>query len=677
MAQSSSGKSSIARKIGLGLLILLVLFGLWTIATLPRGFAHYGDPARAISGAGAVMPGATGSDSDWASTGRDPGGSQYSPVSQITPANVGGLQVAWTHRSGDFKPGDMYTGSRMEVIPLIVGPTLYYCTPFDRVFALDAATGKERWAFDPYKGANGQPPLFKGEMHMKHCRGVAYWRDPAATADAPCAERIYRSTGDRAIVSLDARTGRTCPGFGAGNGHPGYVTHADFDAKGEGPVPASSPPIVVDNVLVAAAGARDSFVDAADGIVRGFDARDGKLLWEFDPIPPQYQHKTGAANVWSLLSADPKRKLVFLATTSPSADYYGGSRRFDIPLANSVVAVSTETGKVVWHYQTIRHDVFDYDLPTHPMLVTIRKDGKPRDVVIMPTKQGLIFILDRDTGQPVFPVREYRQPASRVPGEQLPPSQPVPVLPEPLNKNRLTRDDMFGVTPIDRAWCRARFDKLRYDGLFTPPDPKESLIYPSSMGGANWGGAAYDPQTNLLIVKSENLANTQFMRPVAKNDDGAKSFMNRKIPGTNLETGGVFLLSPFGIPCSPPPWGTIMAYDMSSGKLVWRVPLGQSYRFGITVPSFLDWGSPSVGGPIVTGGGLVFIGATLDSKFRALDVKTGRELWQAPLPAPGMAVPATYSVGGRQYVAIAAGGNSYAETKLGDALVVFALPKKK
>ncbi|MET0362434.1 MAG: pyrroloquinoline quinone-dependent dehydrogenase [Sphingobium sp.] len=669
-------KRSTIRRIGLAILALIVVFGLWSLVTLPRGFALYGDSARPVAGAGDVMPVSTGVDGDWASTGRDPGGSQYSPLDQIDARNVGQLQVAWTHHSGDYKPGDIYTGTRLEQTPLIVDRTLYYCTPFERVFALDAATGAQKWVFDPYRGEGGKPPLFKGEMKQKHCRGVAYWRDAEAAADSPCAARIYRSAGPMAIVALDARTGRPCPGFGAAARHPGYVTHADFDAKGEGPVPASSPPIVVGDILVAAAGARDVFVDAADGIVRGFDARDGTLRWEFDPIPEEYVHKTGAANIWTLLSADPVRKLVFLATTSPSADYYGGSRQFDIPLANSVVAVSTETGKVAWHYQVIRHDVFDYDLPAHPMLVTIRKDGRPRDVVIMPTKQGLIFILDRDTGKPVFPVREYRQPGSRVPGERLPASQPVPVLPEPLNRNRLTRADMFGITPLDRAWCRARFDKLRYDGLFTPPDPQESLIYPSSMGGANWGGAAYDPVTNLLIVKSENLANTQFMRPMVAGQEASKSFMNRQIPGTRLETGGVFFLSPLGIPCTPPPWGTIMAYDMNSGKLVWRVPMGQSHRFGITVPSALDWGSPSVGGPIVTGGGLVFIGATLDSKFRALDVRTGRELWQSKLPFPGMAVPATYAVGGRQYVAIAAGGNAYAETRIGDALVVYALPKK-
>lgn len=663
-------------RIGAAILVLLAAFGLWTLFTLYVPPVHYGDPARKIAGTGAVMPIATGQVGDWAGTGRDPGGSQWSPLSQIGAGNVGTLKVAWTHHSGDFKLGDAYTGTRDEGIPLIIGPTLYYCTPFDRVFALDAQTGAERWKFDPRKGTAASPAIFTDVMKPKHCRGVAYWHDTQAAPGAVCADRIYRSAGDQAIVALDAKTGLPCRDFGAASHHAGYVTHKDFDAKGEGPVPASSPPIIVNGVLIAAAGARDNFVDAADGLVRGFDARDGHLLWEWDPIPAEHAHQTGAGNVWTLLSADPKRKLVFLATTEPSPDYYGGTRTFDMPYANAVVALSVETGKPVWHYQVIRHDVFDYDLPAHPMLVTIFKDGRPRDVVIQPTKSGMIFVLDRDTGKPVFPIDEYRTPGSTVPGEHLSPTQPVPRLPESFERMALTKKDMFGITPIDRGWCQRRFAGLRYDGLFTPADAKESLTYPSSMGGGNWGGAAYDPKTNLLIIKSENLATTMSIRPAKGPVPATHSFLSREIPGTGLRADGEYLMSPLSIPCVPPPWGTISAIDMNSGKIVWQVPLGQSMRHGFTVPAFLHWGSPSVGGPIVTGSGLVFIGATLDSKFRALDVRTGRELWQAPLPAPGMSVPATYAVGGKQYVAIAAGGNAFAETKIGDALVAFTLDRK-
>lgn len=646
----------------------LLAFALWSLATLPRSTALYGAPDRPLSGAGGVMPVADG---DWPSTGRDPGGSQWSPLAQVTPENVSRLRQAWVHRSGDFRPGGTYDGTRLEAIPLVAGDTLYYCTPFQRVFALDAVTGKERWNFDPFSGPR---PLFKGAMKPGHCRGVALWTDPAPVPGKACAVRVYRASGDRAIVALDAATGRPCEDFGAEAGHPGYVSHADYDPLGESPISATSPPIVVGDVLVAAAGAYDAPQDAANGIVRGFDARTGALRWAFDPIPAEHARQTGAANVWTLLSADPARRLVFLATSSPSPDFFGGNRKFDMPHVSAVVALSTDTGKPVWHYQIIRHDVWDYDLPAHPMLVSIRKDGRLRDVVIQPTKSGMVFVLDRDTGQPVFPVREQPVPASRVPGEQLSPTQKVPVRPGPLGRPRLTRDDMFGLTPLDRAWCRAKFDSLRYEGPFTPPDPQGALIFPSTMGGANWGGAAYDPATNLLVIKSENLATTMAInRRTPAFDNLAKGFMNRVLPGTDLVVTGDVMLSPLGIPCAPPPWGTLMAIDMSSGEKVWQVPLGQARRFGITLPAGLGWGSPSVGGPIVTGGGLVFIGATLDSRFRALDVRTGRELWQTPLPAPGMAVPITYAIKGRQYVTIAAGGNAFAGTNVSDALVTYAL----
>ena len=652
-------------------------FLIWTLATLQRPEPAYGDPDRVPSGTGAALSLPSGGDSDWTYFGRDPGGSQWSPLDQINRDNVAGLKVAWTHNSGDFRVAPGYKGTSYEPTPLIVGDTLYYCTPFDRVFALDATTGAERWVFDPRAATKGQKPLFRDEMKQKHCRGMAYWKDTLSTGGL-CSERLFRAAGDLAIVAMDAKTGQACPDFGADKGRQGYVTHLDFEAHGLDPVPASSPPIVVGDVLVAAAGARDSHIDAADGIVRGFDVRSGKLLWEFNPIPPEHSDKTGAANVWSLLSADPGRGHVYLATTTPSPDYYGGTRAFDLPLTNAVVAVSVADGKPVWHYQIVRHDVFDYDLPSHPLVVSIRKDGKLRDVVIQQTKMGMIFVLDRDTGKPVFPVREMAVPQSRVKGEKLSPTQPVPTGIAQFARTELSAKEIFGITPLDRAWCRNRFESLRYEGIFTPPDPQGALTFPSALGGGNWGGAAYDPGTNLLIVKASNLATTIYLRP---QPDGpskpSTSYLARVIPQVGLETDGDDFMSPVGVPCTPPPWGTLTAIDMDSGKRVWQVPLGQSKRYGITVPSWMNWGSPAVGGPTVTAGGLVFVGATLDEKIRAFDVRTGRELWKGSLPAPGMAVPATYSVGGRQFVTIAAGGNAIAGTKLGDAMVTFALPEKK
>ncbi|WP_230293635.1 pyrroloquinoline quinone-dependent dehydrogenase [Croceicoccus sp. Ery5] len=655
-------------------LLLIAAFAIWSLATLDIPEPRYASAESDYAGRGATLARVTGNAADWSGTGGDPGGSQWSALDQITPANIGGLELAWEHHSGDFDPASASLAGSFEAIPLVVDGTLYYCTAYDRVIALNAATGEDRWAFDPRQpDANGQV-MFDYELAPKHCRGVAFWRDEAAAPDSLCRQRIFRSAGDQSIIALDAATGAPCAGFGAGNGHAGFVTHADFDPMGESPVSASSPPIVIGDVVVAAAGSRDSLQDATDGIVRGFDARSGKMMWEFNPIPEAHRHDTGAANIWTLLSGDPARGLVFLATTSPSPDYYGATRKFDIPYANAVVAVRVATGEVAWHYQIVHHDLFDYDLAVQPMLVTIEKDGAPRDVVIQATKQGLIFVLDRDNGKPVFPVEERPVPASTIPGESAAPTQPFPLLPESPTRLSVTRDELFGLTPIDRALCRRRFDGLRYEGMFTPPDERESLLLPSAMGGTNWGGAAYDPQTNLLIVKTDNLASTM---AILKKPEGFApgDFMTRELPGGELISRGEFFLSPLGIPCIPPPWGTLSAIDMSSGKIVWQVPAGQSKRYGITVPAFLNWGSPTVGGPMVTGGGLVFLGATLDAGFRAFDVRTGRTVWKAGLPAPGMSVPASYAVDGRQYVAIAAGGNAVAGTDLGDALMVYSLPE--
>lgn len=652
-------------------------FAALCVATLPRPEALYGDAGWGSSGPGKVIATLGDNPGEWPHVGRDAGGSQWSPLDSINVENVASLKEAWRYDGNDFIPAKGFAGTRLEATPIMVDDTLYTCTSFDRVLALDPGTGETIWTFDPHAVQEDGQVVLPGERRIRHCRGVAFWRDSQAAAGQKCATRIYRSSGDAAVVSIDARSGQPCRDFGADKGHPGYVTHHDYENHGEGIRTASSPPLVIGDVVVAAANAIDGTTDAADGMVRGFDARTGALLWEFNPIPEDKRRITGAANVWTLLSGDPERKLVFLATTSPSTDFYGGKRQFDIPLSDAVVAVSTETGKVVWHYQIVRHDLWDYDLPAHPLAVTIRKDGKLRDVLIQQTKMGTLFVLDRDTGEPVFPVKEMAVPASDVAGEKAAATQRMPVLPESFARNHLTREDMFGLTPIDRAWCRARFDELRYEGLFTPPSERGTLVFPSALGGGNWGGAAYDPQNNLLIIKAENLATIVTVRP-ARSAGGPKDadYLTRTLEGTGYETRGEVFLSPLGIPCTPPPWGTLTAIDMDSGKRVWQVPLGQSHRFGITVPGFLNWGSPNVGGPIVTAGGIVIAGATLDGKIRAYDVKTGREIWSSKLPAPGMAVPATYVYKGRQYVVIAAGGNSLAETKIADSIVAFTLPEK-
>jgi quinoprotein glucose dehydrogenase len=615
---------------------------------------------------------------DWPEYGRDAGGSQYSPLSQVNRDNVAKLEVAWVHHSGDFAEGPFPVGTSLQVTPIQVNGLLYYCTPMNRVFALDPATGKERWIFDPHAPApdTGKPVVGEPRRNLK-CKGVSYWHDPTQPAGARCAKRIFKGDVNGFIYAMDADTGWPCRDFGAAKGHPGYASHKDYPNYGEGPLSIQVPPVIVGDLVVVGIAANDGIQNANDGFIRAFDARSGELRWEFDPIPTDKRELTGAANVWSTMSADLERGLVFVPTTSPSTDYYGGERKFDMPLVSALVALSATDGHVVWSFQTIHHDLFDYDHIGQALLVDIRKDGRTIPAALLQTKMGYVFAFDRTNGTPLWPIVEKPVPQSDVPGEASAPTQPIPTGIATFARQTLTRDDL-GLTPIDGAWCRKKFDSLRYEGMYTPPSERGSLLFPSALGGGNWGGAAYDPVRNLLIVKGENLAT--IIRIVKKTDavseDKApiKDYLTRPLRGTPYRVEGEVFMSPFGIPCTPPPWGTLTAIDMATGKRRWQVPMGQATRAGLLVPESFGWGAPNAGGPMLTGGGLLFVGATVDSKFRAFDTETGKELWQVKLPVPGMAVPMTYEYGGRQYVVIAAGGHSQINTKTGDSIIAYALP---
>jgi len=616
---------------------------------------------------------------DWPTFGGEAGGGQYSAIDQINASNVEQLEVAWTYRSGDM--------AWHEVTPIHANNTLYYCTPMNRVIALDPVTGTERWRFDPHRGEGGEG-LIEQPRQVVRCRSVAYWEAAEPRPGVPCERRVFKADINGNVYAIDADSGKSCKDFGAAQGHPGYASHWDYEGNGVGPRHTTSGPLVIDDLVVAAVGVEDSPVDASDGFVRAFDVRSGELRWEFNPIPPEHVHDTGAANVWSGLSADLERGLVFLPTTSPSSDFYGATRKFDIPYATATVALSAKTGEPVWHYQIVHHDLYDYDLPGHPLLVSIQKDGQTREVAIQQTKQGFVFVFDRDDGAPVFPIEERPVPKSDIPGEETSPTQPFPVLPEPFTRTTLTRDDMFGMTFLGRSWCRDRFDELRYDGLFTPPSEQGTLHFPGFGGGGNWGGAAFDPASNLLIIKSMTVGTQHWLIP---NPGGAITPMpdedTAEVPGSVYRSGDGDPLpgtpyssltrvfeAPTGVPCTPPPWGTLTAIDMDSGKIRWQRPFGRTKRYGMTFPE--SWGSAIIGGPIVTGGGLIFMAASMDKKFRALDVGSGKELWQAELPYAGMAVPMTYMAAGKQYVVIAAGGNRRTFTQEGDTIVAFALKKK-
>jgi quinoprotein glucose dehydrogenase len=628
----------------------------------------------------------------WPAINHDGGGSQSSPLTQITRDNVSKLQLAWTHNSGDFVIGGVGKGTSLDVTPIFVNGALYYCTPLDRVFALDPVTGKARWVYDPFgKQPDGAPALTGTKGKNSKCKGVAFWQDTAAApqgqpqtqaaaapAALPCRKRIFRADGGGRLFAIDADTGYACRGFGP-TAHPGYVDNYEYENFAKDKVSElaalSAPPVVIGDEVVVALASRDGIQDSSDGLIRAFDARTGAVRWTFDPIPEQYRHNTGAANVWSGMTVDPKNNLIFLPTTSPSVDYWGGARLFDMPLTSAIVALNAATGQPVWSFQTTHHDLWDYDLPSHPLLVTIKKDGQPRDVVIQQTKTGHLFVLDRLTGKPVFPIDEVSVPASPLPDDKAAPTQPIPRI-DTFAHTTLDHKAMFGIFGFDKAWCQSKFDHARWTGIYTPPGTEDYIEFPSTLGGGNWGGAAYDPRTNSLIIKASNIATRLKLvhkdpseKPVTDSD-----FMSRTLEGPYRITGGWFL-SPIGIPCNPPPYGTLTSVSMDTGKTNWRVALGQSYRYGILAPKFLNWGSPSVGGPMVTGGGVVFIGATLDSRFRAIDASTGRELWRAKLPVPASAVPMTYMAGGRQYVVIASGGDAISGMKQGDSIMAYALPK--
>ncbi len=634
-------------------------------------------PPRPASESGSV---------EWRSYGRDPGGSRYAPIDDISRDNVARLRVAWTYRTRET---DSAFATRretsLEATPLVVDGTMYLATPLGRVIALDPATGLERWVFDP--GVDRR--INFGDFTN---RGVTTWLDASASPSAACRRRIFVAVIDARLIALDARTGRPCADFGAngtvdlrvGLRNPPFET-AEYEV--------TSPPAIVGGMLVVGSAVADnSRADAASGEVRGFDARTGALRWTWDPIPqnpadPAYAtwigdraHTTGAANAWSVIAADTGRGLVFVPTGSPSPDYYGGERRGDNRYANSIVALRAATGEVVWHFQTVHHDLWDYDNASPPALATVRIGGGQRDVVVQATKTGMLFVLDRETGAPVFPVEERAVPASTVPGEAASPTQPFTVRTPPLSPHGFRRDDVWGATPADRAACLEAISPLRNEGIFTPPSLEGTLVMPSNIGGAHWGGVAIDPSRQLAVIPVNRLAAMVQLIPAEQlNADSMRAASRRfgfeytRMRGTPFVMRRRILLGPSGLPCSPPPFGTLVAVSLATGERVWEVPLGTVSALapaGTTVPP--DWGSPTLGGPIATAGGLVFMAGTLDRSIRAFDVETGRELWRGDLPASGKATPMTYRANGKQYVVVSAGGGGV--WGRGDWVVAFAIP---
>ena len=627
---------------------------------------------------------------DWPAYGRDPQGTRYSPATVITRANVARLEPAWMYRTGEtgaaFKT-DKPTS--FEATPLVVGGVMYVGTPLGRVIALDPATGRERWVFDPKIKRDVRYGDFAS-------RGVSTWLDESAAAGTGCRRRIFVATAQSQLIALDARDGRPCAGFGRS----GIVDlRAGLRIPPFEPAAYSmtSPPLVVKGVVITGSSIADnSRPDPASGEVRAYDARTGALKWTWDPIPqdpndPAYgewhgalAQKSGAANAWSILVADPARDLVFIPTGSAAPDYYGVLRLGRNRYANSIVALRASTGQLVWAFQTVHHDLWDYDNASPPLLVTVTHDGAKVPAVLQATKTGMLFVLDRENGRPIFPVEERPVPSSDIPGEQASPTQPFPKVIAPLSPNRFTLEQVWGVTDADRAACHAAIDSLRNEGIFTPPSVRGTFVLPSNIGGAHWGGVAVDPVRQIAIVPVNRIAAVVQLIP-REQFDHERAMTEDKRLGRDYEYNGMWgtpyvmrrrmILSPSGLPCTAPPFGTLVAIDLKTGHRLWEVPLGSFTRplpaeQAATVPA--EWGSPNLGGPIVTAGGIIFIGAALDRWLHAYDIETGRELWRGPLPESGKATPMSYQLpSGEQFVAIAVGGGG--AFGVGDYVVAFRL----
>lgn len=630
---------------------------------------------------GAVL--AAGPDAGWPAYGGSPEGTRYSSLSQINRDDVKDLRVAWVFRTGEMGQGVKdWDRSAFEATPILYAGTLYFTTPGTNVVAIDAATGTLRWRFDSHN---------RNDLHYSDgvSRGVSLWVDAASPTGAVCHARIYAPTLDSRLWALDAVTGKPCADFG----EQGAVNllkdvRSQFEEGDEWrDYLVTSPPAIIDGKVVVGSSIGDNRAVVEElGIVRAFDARSGKLLWSWDPIPrdasnPVFKEwdaskvkDASAANAWAPLSVDAARHLVFVPTGSASPDFFGGERPGSNRWANSLVALDAATGKLAWGYQLVHHDLWDYDLASQPSLVDLMHDGKHVDAVIQATKSGFLYTFDRATGQPLFPINEKPVPQDAVPGEKPWPTQPIPSAPPALVRQAPVKpEDAWSGAFFNTGMCRKLIAQDRSEGIFQPPSTKESIMLPGNAGGSNWGGIAFDPERQIAVADTMDLAFQVALIPrdqleAELKDPQYDGWEFGRQRGTPYAMRRRVLKGHLGIPCLTPPWGKLTAVDMVHGTIKWQIPLGDApFNHGI--------GMPVIGGPMATAGGLIFIAASLqDDRFRAFDSDTGKLLWDDKLPAGGQATPMTYSIGGRQFIVIAAGGYK-GDTKRGDYVVAYALPQ--
>ncbi len=642
-----------------------------------RGMAAAPEPGKAEI---ARQPG----DGEWVHFGNNAGGMRFSPLGQITPETAAKLQPAWSYKVGD-------SGTHLEATPLKIGQSLYLCSTVNDVIALDAETGKQLWRFDAHVDPTKMP--------QRVCRGVAYYRAPGLTG--ACAERIITNTIDARLIALDAHDGKLCRDFGT-NGQTSLLTGMGEVTPGYY-YTTSAPTMIKGKVVLGGWVADNQYWGEPSGVVRAFDAVTGKFAWAWDMGRPDRQTEPGAGetytkstpNAWAPMSADEALGLVYVPTGNSPPDYFGGHRRaFDDRYSSSVVAIDAATGKPRWAFQTVHHDLWDYDVGSQPTLVDLPTPGGVRHALIQPTKRGEIFVLDRATGKPIKAVEERKVPqAGLVPDDRLSPTQPFSTGMPSLRGANLVEQDMWGITPIDQMLCRIWFRKARYEGPMTPPGLSLALEYPGNMGGIDWGSLSVDPERHIAVVNSNYMpVYTKLIKRDQADRIGLKPFtaknagqieISEKAPQGNTPYGVLtsMFMSPLGVPCTKPPYGRVSAIDLVSGKLIWSKPFGNAEEIGpLRVRSHLPvtLGTFSQGGSSVSRGGVAFIAAAQDRYLRAYETATGKEVWKAKLPGGGSAIPMTYlsAASGRQFLVMVSGGDDHLHTTKGDYVVAYALPKR-
>lgn len=645
-----------------------------------------GEAPGARAGGGALV--AEAPPGDWPVYGRNAAGQRYSPLDQITPGNVDELKVAWTYRTGDVRgqPGDPVE-TTFEVTPLKIDNRLFLCTPHQSVIALDATTGTEIWRLDP---------KIESELALQHltCRGVSYYPGPAAGSTQTamtdsCTARLYMPTSDGRLLAINPDNGRICPEFGNGSGQINLWEH--MPNVNPGSYYSTSPVVVTRNLIIVGGTVLDNVsVNEASGVIRAYSVDTGALVWAWDsgkpddtvPPAPGATYTPNSPNSWSISSVDEDLGLVYVPLGNQPPDQWGGNRSEAVDrFSSSVVALDLASGQVRWVFQTVHHDLWDYDVPAQPSLIDLTIGGSTVPALVQPTKQGELFVLDRRTGEPLLPVTEVAAPQGAAAGDHTAPTQPVSAL--SFNPPALTGADMWGATLFDQLACRIQLKRLRYEGRYTPPSTEGSLVYPGNFGVFNWGGIAVDPERQIAFGMPTYLAFTSQLIP---RENDTKLYVqpgdappHGALPSLNENFGAPFavkmgpFLSPLGIPCQAPPWGYVAAADLTTGKIIWRHRNG-TVRDLTPLPLPFKMGVPGIGGPVMTAGGVAFLSGTVDDYVRGYDVTTGKQLWQQRLPAGGQATPMTYlGADGRQYLLVIAGGHGSLETRTGDYVIAYAL----